>query len=279
MKFHWGNVSAALGLYLGLVIAAGAELGVTAAVSLVVYFLLSWGLLCFMLSGAVSRQRSGSYDFWRDGAMNAMGETFGSFSHVFCCETYLGDELSQKMEALLRRRLGCGEAGTVTLRDIDPEQPERESREFRRILLPSDKYGTVCTLVFSQSVTGDAQGVRWWLLAKGPRNPNSLFWMYALAPIGNLFRLKEYFLRGYFPLSHLYTIRPGTFSILDVTNRLNEAHAVAFDILVETLDEHGVDTSGLKARNVNAMNINVSGGSASFNNVVQGAMTKIMGKA
>lgn len=279
MRFRWMNVPVAVASYAVLLISAEENAGMGAVVFLCAYSMLSWGLLGLMLGRATLQRERGGYNFLRADAMTVMGEEYGVFSHFYCCAEPLANMLTQRIEDGLRNQLGCGEAGAVTLKDIDKELGKPESRAFRRFVFPTDAYGTVCSMVYTQTVTGKAQSIRWWLLAQGPRNPNALFWMYVWAPLGNLFKLKEFVLRGYFPLSRLHVIRPGTFTALDVSNRLSEANTVAFDVFVDTLDEHGVDTSSLKVKSANALNINISGGTASFNNVVQGAMTKMFGKA
>lgn len=48
-----------------------------------------------------------------------------------------------------------------------------------------------------------------------------------------------------------------------------------FDAMVAALDKNGIDTSDLKAQNLQSMNINIPGGKVNMGNMVQDAMNKI----
>jgi hypothetical protein len=75
------------------------------------------------------------------------------------------------------------------------------------------------------------------------------------------------------------TIYPGFYNGIDVQNRTQAIQNVAFATLVEVLDSFGIDTTDLKIQKASMLNINVSGGQATFGSVVQGAMNKVAGMA
>ena len=66
---------------------------------------------------------------------------------------------------------------------------------------------------------------------------------------------------------------------LDGRNSLvRGGHQAVFDVLVEVLEENGVDTSDLRAQRAQVMNISISGGKVNMGNVVQGAMNRVSAK-
>jgi len=113
----------------------------------------------------------------------------------------------------------------------------------------------------------------------GLRDPNKLLWRYVGAPFQAPFQILPYRRREFDPVSGLMTIYPGFFNGLDVQYRTQAFQNVAFTTLVDVLDSFGIDTTDLKIQKASLLNINVSGGHATFGSVVQGAMNKVKGIA
>jgi hypothetical protein len=232
-----------------------------------------------MIAGAESRKSHHAVEFSQSGAANSIGSEFGSFHHVFHSGESAIESYRQALGNALKGKLGASDIQEVAFKDVDHGLPAAETRSF---LLASvgetprrSGFFLLCHLTRSASI----QGVRWWVLVSGLRDPNKVFWRYALAPFTVPFVLLPYLRRDFDPLHGLTRIYPGFFNGVDILNRTREMQFVAFETLVEVLDSFGIDTSDLKQQKGNILNINVSGGQASFGSVVQGAMNKVAGAA
>src|SRR5262249_4631806 len=194
-----------------------------------------------------------------------------------CSQKLVIKALLKNISTALVSKLGCSPLRQITLKDVDRELPNPESRDFYLSTAPQTVRKSATTLLCAFSKEGDVQGVRWWAMVLGQRDPNAVFWRYALSPIFLPLTIIP-FLRGtYDPLRDLVKIYPGFFNSIDVLSRVREVQLVAFETVVETLDSFGIDTSDLKLQKGNILNINVSGGQTSFGFVVQGTMNKVLG--
>ena len=70
--------------------------------------------------------------------------------------------------------------------------------------------------------------------------------------------------------ANLCVIYGAFFENLDILTAERIVQKMALDDLIKVLDENGVDTSDLKLQRNQTLNINASGGQASFGSVVQG---------
>ncbi len=230
----------------------------------------------YMITKAEAQQAGGTIEFFQSNPLYR-DQQWGSFHHVFVSDQAVIQALLTNLSASLTSKLGCSELQPITLKDIDTELPAPESRSFLRSTAPHTVRKTLITLLCTFSRVANVQGLRWWISVQGQRDPNAVFWKYALSPVTVPFILWPYFTKRYQPDGGLNTIYPGFFNSNDVSSRVREIQLVAFNTLVETLDSFGIDTSDLKQQKANILNINVSGGQTSFGSVVQGAMNRVMG--
>jgi hypothetical protein len=231
-----------------------------------------------MLAGAQARRSSNALEFSGSGATDALGEPYGSFHHVYQSSEAVNEAFRSALSSALKGRLGCSDFRYVAFKDVDANLEQPETRNFFLATAPETLRGNGFTLLCSFTRTSNVQSVRWWVLVAGLRDPNKVFWRYALAPFTVPFVIVPYLLRQHDPIKGLMTIHPGFFNGIDVLNRTREIQFIAFETLVEVLDAHGVDTTDLKQQRNNILNVNVSG-QASFGSVVQGAMNRVSGVA
>ncbi|WP_420474560.1 hypothetical protein [Noviherbaspirillum sp. ST9] len=250
-----------------------------AAVLLLLYagacMLIAWRLI----ARAESRRTGNTIEFAQSGATDALGFQWGSFHHVFHSKEAVNESFRDALGAALRGKLGYSAFQEITLKDVDRDLPAPEARTF---LVSSAKETTRhagFSIMCGFTRSADIQGVRWWLLVSGIRDPNKTFWFLALSPVMLPFILYAIVQRQYDPLKKVMTVYPGFFNEIDIVNRTRELQFVAFETLVEVLDSFGIDTSDLKQQKANILSINVSGGQTSFGSVVQGAMNKVSGMA
>jgi hypothetical protein len=230
-----------------------------------------------MISKAEAETAEQTIEFFQSNPLYR-DQLWGSFHHAFVSDRGVVQALLKNLSDSLNSKLGCSELKQIILKDIDTELPAPESRAFLRAVAPLTARKTLITFLCVFSRIANVQGLRWWILVRGQRDPNAVFWRYALSPIKIPLVLWSYLTNKYRADAGFNKINPGFFNSNDVSSRVREIQLVAFNTLVETLDTFGIDTTDLKQQKANILNINVSGGGqTSFGNVVQGAMNKVMG--
>ena len=162
--------------------------------------------------GAESRKNSRVFEFSQSGAADSIGTQYGSFHHVFYSNDSVIEVYRQALGNALKGKLGGSEIHEIVFKDVDRDLPTPESRTF---LLTSSgetvrKSGFFLLCHFTRS--SNIQGVRWWVLVSGLRDPNKVFWRYAFAPLSVPFVIFPYSRRQYDPLNGLTTIYPGFFN-------------------------------------------------------------------
>ncbi len=274
MRFKFRNAVIGIIAYLyllGSLFAASAGLAVAAVI---------YSVCCIMITrqfivSAESRRSAAGIEFSRSGAINALGTEWGSFHHVFYSNEFVIETFRTALSNSLKGKFGCPELKEIVLKDADPDLGSPENRTFLHTNAKETSRKTSFVLLCTFTRTTNVQGIRWWILVSGVRDPNKVFWRYALSPLSVPFVILPYIRRQYDPLNGLTTIYPGFFNAVDLLNRTREIQYVAFETLVEVLESFGVDTSDLKQQKGNILNINVTGGQTSFGSVVQGAMNKV----
>jgi hypothetical protein len=249
------------------------------AMALAIYVVLAMLIARTLISNAELRRTGNTVEFSQSGAADSIGTQYGSFHHVYYSPKPVNESLAAALGSALKGKLGCAEFRQISFKDVDRDLAEPEIRNFSITTAPDTRRSTGFSLMFAFDRTTNVQSVRWWILVRGLRDPNKVFWRHVFAPLSVPFVLWPYIKRQYDPLNGLMTIYPGFFNGIDVLNRTREIQYIAFETLVEVLDAFGIDTTDLKQQKNNVLNVNVSGGKASFGAVVQGAMNKVMGGA
>jgi hypothetical protein len=231
-----------------------------------------------MIAGAEKRRSVAAIEFSQTGALNVFGQEWSSFHHVFSSDKPVLNAYGHALAAALRDKIGCGVFEKIVMKDVDRQLHNPESRNFYVTHAKPTSRGTGIVLVCSFTQMGSVQGVRWWILVTGVRDPNKVFWRFALAPLTVPAVFWPYVRRRYDPLAELGTVYPGFFNAVDMLNQTRELEYVAFETLVEVLDSFDINTADLKQQKSNIMNINVTGGKASFGAVLQGAKNRVSNK-
>jgi len=278
MRFKLGNAVIGIGLYL-FVLATLASIDISLAAVFVIYAVVCMSIARGFISGAEERKTNSAVEFSQCCAADSIGVQYGSFHHVFFSNEAVIESFHQALNNALKGKLGCPELYAIAFKDVDRDLDSPETRTFLLTTAAETPRKSGFALLCNFSRTANIQGVRWWMLVSGVRDPNKVFWRFAFAPLSVPCFVLPYLRRQYDPLSSLMTIYPGFFNGIDVLNRTREIQFVAFETLVEVLDSFGIDTADLKQQRSNILNINVSGGQTNFGSVVQGAMNRVTGMA
>ncbi len=278
MRFKLRNVLIVLVLY-GYLAAMLFAFGLGAVIAGALYVAVTIVVCRAMIASAERRRDANSLEFSRSGAANALGVQYGTFFHTFQSKEPVLESLKSSFGNALRGCLGCSELKFIALKDIDRDLPSPETRTFMLVNGKESARGTKFHVLASFTREGAIQSLQWWILVGGARDPNKVLWRYAFAPFTIPFMLLPYARREHDPLPGLLTVYPGFFNGIDVMTRTRELQFVAFENLIEVLDSFGIDTSDLRQQRASVLNVNVSGGQASFGSIVQGAMNKVTGTA
>ncbi len=276
MRFKLKNALIGIGVYL-FILATLAGIDISLSVVFVIYAVVCMVIAKSFIAGAEARKTIGAVEFSQSGAADSIGVQYGSFHHVFYSNESVIESFRQALNNALKGKLGCPDLHEIAFKDVDRDLVSPETRTFLLTTAAETARKSGFALLCNFTRTAHIQGVRWWMLVSGVRDPNKVFWRYAFAPLSAPFSVLPYLRRQYDPLSSLMTIYPGFFNGIDVLNRTREIQFVAFETLVEVLDSFRIDTTDLKQQRSNILNINVSGGQTNFGSVVQGAMNKVTG--
>lgn len=228
-----------------------------------------------MIVDSEARHSDATIEFSQSDAVAAVGTQWSSFHHVFHSSKPVIEKLQENLSNDLSSKLGCTPLTPVNMKDVDRDRPSPEIRTFFRSTAPETLRNTGFSFLCTFSRSKDIQGIRWWIVVRGERDPNKVFHRYAWSPLIVPFVLRRYWRRQYDPLSGLNTLYPGFFNAVDILGRAREIQFVAFETVVSTLESFEIDTSDLKMQKGNILNINVSGGQTNFGAVVQGAINRV----
>jgi hypothetical protein len=276
MRFKLRNALIGIVLYLVLF---GAVFSVDSRLlaALLIYVAVTMLISRALISNAELRRTRNIIEFSQKDAEVPIGVVVGSFHHVYYSPKAVNEALVNALGSALKVKLGCAGFREICFKDVDKTLAKPETRTFFIALAPDTQRNSACSLMCAFDRATSIQSIRWWILVRGLKDPNKVFWRYVLAPISVPVVLLPYINREYDPLNGLMTIWPGFFNGIDVLNRSREIQYVAFETLVEVLDAFGIDTTDLKQQRSSILNVNVSGGQASFGAIVQGAMNKVRG--
>ena len=278
MKFKFRNVlfAAPVYVYLAVVLGVVAPILLLGALAYVVAAMLTYR---WMLRGAERRRNESNIAFSKSGPAEAFGVQHASFHYVFESKQDVLRDLQKQLNDDLVGKLGCAEMRAVEFQDIDTDLMNSEARTFLVAQGRATARATQPTILVDLKRAAELNTVRWWVLMRGVRDPNKVFWRYVFAPVFVPTVVWAYARRRYSPLPGTLTIDPGFFNSIDVLNNARQIEYVAFEALVRTMERFGLDTSDLRSQRGSILNINVTGGKANFGSVVQGAMNTIRGEA
>jgi hypothetical protein len=281
MPFKYKHIVIAAAVYLFIISAIGTSFpdsgGLLIAVA-IAYAAACMLITRMMISSATVRRSTKAIEFSRTGAMDAIGSEWSSFHHVFAYNddaviSSFRNSLSKALQAVF----SCNGLQEITFKDVDHDLTNPESRTFLLTEVFETCRKTRFALLSALTRTGTVQSVRWWILVEGVRDPNRVFWRYALSPLLVPLVILPYYRRQYNPLNGLTTVYPSFFNHVDILALARELQYVAFETLVDVLESFDIDTTDLKQQKGNILNINVTGGQTNFGSVVQGAMNKVSG--
>ena len=274
MKFKIRNALIGCGGYIYLVAIAFSS-GLPEALVFIAYIASCMLCMNYFITNAEKRRSDMSIEFSRWNAFDTLGVELASFIHVFQSTKAVTEQLKTNLSSSFNDKLYCTKLDTISFTDLDKDFDEPETRSFFRSTAPRTRRDTAIIFICTFTNTKDIQGIRWWIIASGERDPNKVFWKYIFSPLTIPFIIIPYIRREHDPLVSIVSIHNSFFNSVDILSRTREIQFIAFDTLISTLESFGIDTSDLKTQKINLLNINVTGGKTTIGSIVQGALNKV----
>jgi hypothetical protein len=203
------------------------------------------------------------------------GANFADFQYVFPHQQNLLDELRQKLNDALVQRSLLPQLQRRDLTDRDKDLTHPESRVFYVASSPPTSRGTTVTLAIHTSSDGQSQSVHWWILTSGFIDRRKVITLVASSPLHLPFWLPSHLRGEHDLLNPLRTLYSAFYNSIDIITKARAIHTALFDALVGLLDGYGIDTTDLKVQRAQILNVNISGGTAKFDSIMQGAFNTI----
>jgi hypothetical protein len=204
---------------------------------------------------------------------DSLGNVFGSFVYAFRSDK--ADIISlilSQIEASIQHEFPETQRKVLTLIDNDRRLTNPEKREFFILTLPETSRSTTISVVFYAEARQYSHVLRWWVLLQGPITSSDLVGYVLFSPFTLPFWFWSRIQGRHNVVAGLRSTYGAFFDYVDIYTADRVVQKMALDDLIAVLDANGVDTSDLKLQRNQTLNINVSGGQASFGSVVQGKM-------
>ena len=242
------------------------------------YSIITWLTAWLLLRRDIKRLEGDAHDFRKTFPFMAYGREFGDFEHIFFHDQDLSQVLLARINTAFVRIFGGDGLTPVQLIDRDPNLKTNEARVFHIAEVTTTMRATRVTVAVHTEKQGHMQSLRWWLLLGGFIDHEKRLVFLALSPLTLPFLLVPYLLGRVNFVNRVRTIYGSAYNDYDILTLVRGGHQAVFGVLVEVLEENGVDTSDLRAQRAQVMNISISGGKVNMGNVVQGAMNRVSAK-
>jgi hypothetical protein len=231
-----------------------------------------------LLQKDLRKTESGALRFRRFQPLTPFGRVLLEFQHVFNHDDTLEHPITAKLTTAFARYCHEIELRPIDITDRDRRLRETDTRRFLIAQLHQNRRGTELTLAVHFQAVGGAQSVQWWILGEGTPDINRRIMLLASSPVRLPFWIYKK-LRGDYDLAtYVQVLYDSFYNWADILTVAKSSHALVLDSLCEVLEEHGLDTSELKAQRAQVMNISVSGGKVRFGNVVQAVRDARIGR-
>jgi len=182
MRFKIKNIFIAGALYIWLA-ALLFQLSPVLLIIATIYVAGSMAIAGSIIKSAEARKEAKTIEFSQTDAVSYLGIQWGSFHHVFFSEKPVLASLREALASALKDRLGCDVVEDISFKDVDRDLDKPETRVFIRAIAPQTSRKTGFLFLCTLSQSRDVQGLRWWILIDGQRDPNKVFWRYVFAPL------------------------------------------------------------------------------------------------
>jgi hypothetical protein len=203
------------------------------------------------------------------------GDSVVEFQYIFQHDDNIVVDVATEVVESIKQKADLTTVETVEFSDTDKKLSASDKREFSLGTGKPTMRGSQIHAFLYHDQYGQMQNIQWWILVNNPikRSKVAIFLLFSFVTFP--FRLWPY-LKGTFNIAaYIRDPYQAFYEDLDLIMQIRAIHEVIINSLVDSLESRGVDTSDLKTQKAQSMNINVSGGKATFGNVMQGAMNSV----
>jgi len=240
------------------------------------YSFFSMGFSYYLLKVDISRLNEKSFRFNRLSPFRNFGASLFEFQYSFKADNdEIITEITNSITKNLEKFSGFSETNIQTFTDIDKNFENHDSRDFVISRSEETLRGGKVTQLLRLDKSGSMYSIKWWFFLSGVIENAAMISFVIYAPFSMPFWIFPRH-RGLVNLAvKIRKIYPAYYESYDLITIVNCANKLTMETLIEELESRDIDTSDLKTQQAQAINISISGGSASFGTVVQGALKNV----
>lgn len=243
------------------------------ALLLFFYVVMSFFMMRLMMAIDSRRVRDSEIRFKTHGAFDQLGCEVARFTYAYMSDAKSNYAFLKKMDHEIEMKFSG--AGLQPIEFIDEASCAiQKTKIYESAYIYKTQGDTDIKVIFDSKETDFIKLIEWRIFAGLTTNENKAFMLTAMAPVLLPMVFFPFLVGKYRPFLSCQAVYSSFFNNLEIREQVQIFQVLAFDTLVKTLDSLGIDTSDLKMQRASVMNINVSGGNASFGNVVQGNQNK-----
>lgn len=281
VKQTWGikSLLSALVIYLFVAIFINEEFGYYTKIPvflLGVYIFATIALGVYFYKKDLEKIHSNSKIFKRNFPFAHLGQNVFHFEYVFsAANPNIVVLAAEAISTCLKEKVECLNPEKVIITDHDKNIKEKESKEFTINKTRKTNRGSNLTFVNHISNAGNMYSIQWWILLSGYIDKGSVISFLSFVPISLPFWIVQRINGDYNIAANLNSTYDAFYDNMALITKIKSANKLIINMLVQVLEEQGVDVSDLKEQQNQIMNIQISGGKANFGAIVQGAMNKV----
>ena len=240
-----------------------------------IFFIPAWIAAALIMRKEIDRALENKHSFRKIKPFRYLGFEVGEFQHVYRHDENIAIPLRDAISSGIGEALELEPLKPLALEDTDPDLKVKETRHFLTSQAGATDFGSDVHLIVQQSREANMASIRWWVVLGGYIDKTKQMNFVVFAPLLIWFWLPAYLMNKYDVVGSLLKVHDGDFNQFDAVFMIRAIHETVFDVLISELESRDIDTSSLKLQQANVLNINVSGGKATFGSVVQGAFNSV----
>jgi len=239
------------------------------------YFVIAIALSYLFYRRDVNALSSEKSQFKKHAPFLPYGDIIVEFQHIFQHDKNVLDEVLTEIIQSVKQKTSLSTVEKIEFIDIDKKLSSNDKRVFHLGTGEPTIRGSQINTFLYHDQFGEMQNFQWWILVNNPIKRSKVIVFLAFSFISFPIRLISYLKGTYNIAAHLRNPYQAFYEDLDLIVQIRSIQEAIINSLVESLDARGIDTSDLKTQKAQNLNINVSGGKATFGNVMQGAMNTV----
>jgi hypothetical protein len=209
------------------------------------------------------------FSFYRDSPLARMGVTVAEYVHTFTAPTDVHQQCVERISRACTTKRALSPLKDRQLKDIDPSFDPPPRKLFYQAVSSANACGTRIVVLVHSSRNVDLQIIQWWIMVRGRSSADKRMQLLGIAPLAFPFFLLGRLQHRLDLTQFVREIPNNFFNLTEVVTDAIGVHGIVLDAVVETLEEHHIDTSDLKQHRGQTLNVSVSGGKVKIGKIAQ----------